>query len=64
MPLSKKNVYWRDVPKNACVVDRGHAFIMKVGRKQATIFWEGREAAKAQADLSRRAKRGCKKGRR
>ncbi len=55
------NVYWRDLPAGACVVDRGNLFVARMGRKSAVIFWEGRESREAQQALTRRAAKGCKK---
>lgn len=55
------NVYWRDLPAGACIIDRGNVFVAKMGRKSAVVFWHGQEARAAQTTLAKRAAKGCKR---
>lgn len=46
------NVHWRDVPKGACIEDRGKLYVAHMpGGRQAVVFWHGAEAKSAQAHL-------------
>lgn len=56
MPIPTKNIFWRDIPANARVVDRGNYFEVTDGRKRMLAFWTGREAREAQRALSIMAK--------
>lgn len=54
------NIYWRDIPASACVIDNGNMFIVKLANgKRAVANWEGREAALAQRELLKRSRKSC-----
>lgn len=55
-----KNIHWNDVPKNACIEDRGKLYVAHLpGGKQAVVFWHGAEAKTAQAHLWARTQSGA-----
>jgi hypothetical protein len=63
------NIYWRDIPTSACVIDRGSTYVAtglrksKTGKRvgRAVVYWSGNEAAQAQRQLAKLAKRPCKR---
>lgn len=59
-----RNVFWKDIPKGACVEDRGHLFVATMpGGKKAVAYWTGQDAREAQRTLIAMARRGCRRRR-
>lgn len=56
-----RNVFWKDIPRGACVEDRGHLFVAKIGSKKAVVYWTGQDAAVAQRTLKAMVRRGCRR---
>jgi hypothetical protein len=55
-PLVEGNVYWESIPKSARVIERTHGWIVKFADgRQATAYWDGRNAIAAQRWLRARA---------
>lgn len=55
-PLPEGNVFWRDIPANARVVEMSHGWAVHFhGGKTATAFWGGQESREAQRWLRARA---------
>jgi hypothetical protein len=59
--LPKHNIFFRDIPKSACVIDRGKWYEARIGRKRYLVNWDSQNAVAAQHTLAQRAKKGCKK---
>lgn len=57
----RANVYWKDVPKSACIEDRGHLFVARFANGQrAVVVWSSFDSAHAQRSLLARSRKGCK----
>lgn len=54
------NIYWKEIPAKACVIETKHVFVVKQGRKRSVAYWMGQESREAQLHLKKLAKKGCK----
>jgi len=61
MAMPKGNIYWKQIPTSACVIEHPRYFEVRVGRKRFVANWGGQDASMAQIALKRRAQKGCKK---
>lgn len=52
----KKNIFWRDIPASATVVDCGRLFVAQTAKGSAVVYWGSQDAKAAQAALKRRAR--------
>ena len=59
--MPKGNIFWKDIPEDACVIDHRSYFEVKHGRKRYVANWSSRDARKAQSSLLKMAKKRCKR---
>lgn len=57
--MPKANIEWNKVPQNACIDDRRTHYVAHMpSGKKAVVFWDSRNAKRAQADLWARTQDG------
>lgn len=59
MTWPKNNIFWKDIPDGACVIDHKSYFEVRHGRKRYVANWSSRDARQAQRTLMRLSKKRC-----